>query len=144
MLFKHIYDEKIPLPKTFINRFFRQYIMAGRKISGGKYHKQCKKQKHSLPGHVRKVKLGEKKTKILRGLGGTLKTVSLSQNTINIIKNGKGKKVTIKNVLETPSNRFLARQNILVKGAIVDTELGKARITNRPSQEGTVQGVLVE
>lgn len=118
--------------------------MAGRKISGGKYHKQCKKQKHAMPGHVRIVKLGEKKTKILRGLGGTLKTVSLSQNTMNVIKNGKGKKVKIKNVIETPSNRFLARQNILVKGAIVDTDAGKARITNRPSQEGIVQGILIE
>ena len=118
--------------------------MAGRKITGGKYHKQCKKQKHSLPGHARIVKLGEKKTKILRGLGGTLKTVSLSQNKINVIKNGKAKVVKIKNVLETPSNRFLARQNVLVKSAVVDTELGKVRITNRPSQEGIVQGILIE
>lgn len=118
--------------------------MAGRKISGGKYHKQCKKQKHAMPGHARIVKLADKKTKLMRGMGGILKTVSLSQNTINIIKNGKGKKVKIKNVLETPSNRFLARQNILVKGAIVDTEMGKAKITNRPGQEGTIQGILVE
>ena len=50
----------------------------------------------------------------------------------------------LKNVLETPSNRFLARQNILTKGAIVETESGKAKITNRPSQEGSVQGVLIE
>ena len=116
----------------------------GRKITGGKYHKKRKKKLYELPGQSRKVKLGEKKTKVMRVRGGNLKHVSLSQNTINVMKNGKGKKVKIKNVLETPSNRFLARQNILVKGAIVETELGKARITNRPSQEGFVQGVLVE
>ncbi len=116
----------------------------GRKISGGKYHKQRKKKAYERKGHVRVVKLADKKTKILRGKGGNLKTVSLSQNTINIIKNGKGKVVKIKNVLETPSNRFLARQNVLIKGAIVETEMGKARITNRPSQEASVQGVLVE
>jgi len=119
-------------------------VNRGRKISGGKYHKKMKKKKYSQVGHVRVVKLGEKKTKILRGMGGTTKTISLSQNFINVIKNGKAKKVKIKNVIETPSNRFLARQNILVKSAIVDTELGKARITNRPSQEGIVQGVLLE
>src|SRR5574343_29728 len=107
-------------------------VNQGRKISGGKYHKQCKKKKYAQVGHVRVVKLGEKKIKILRGLGGTRKTVSLSQNFINVIKNGKAKKVKIKNVVETPSNRFLARQNVLVKSAIVDTELGKARFTNRP------------
>jgi len=119
-------------------------VNRGRKISGGKYHKKMKKKKYSQVGHVRVVKLGEKKTKILRGMGGTKKTISLSQNFINVIKNGKAKKVKIKNVVETPSNRFLARQNVLVKSAIVDTDLGKARITNRPSQEGIVQGVLLE
>jgi small subunit ribosomal protein S8e len=119
-------------------------VNRGRKISGGKYHKKMKKKKYSKVGHVRVVKLGEKKTKILRGMGGTRKTISLSQKFINVIKNGKAKKVEIKDVVETPSNRFLARQNVLVKSAIVDTELGKVRITNRPSQEGIVQGVLIE
>jgi small subunit ribosomal protein S8e len=56
---------------------------------------------------------------------------------------GKSKKVSIKNVLETPANTFLARQNILIKGAIIETELGKAKITNRPSQEGNVQAILI-
>jgi len=119
-------------------------VNRGRKISGGKYHKQKKKQVHAMPGKVRVVKLGERKIKTIRGLGGTRKTVSLSQNYINVMKNGKAKKVKILTVTETPSNRFLARQNILVKSAIVNTDLGKARITNRPSQEGIVQGILLE
>ena len=79
-------------------------------------------------------------------MGGKKQKVLLSANTANIIdpKTKKAKKVKIKNVLETPSNRFLARQNILIKGAVIETELGKAKITNRPSQEGMVQGVLVK
>jgi len=32
----------------------------------------------------------------------------------------------------------------LVKSAIVETEIGKVKITNRPSQEGCVQGILIE
>ena len=63
---------------------------------------------------------------------------------VNVRTKDKVKKAEIKNVFETPSNRFLARQNILTKGAIVETSEGKARITNRPSQEGSVQGVLIE
>jgi small subunit ribosomal protein S8e len=116
----------------------------GRKLSGGKYKATRKKKAFERPGQKRIVKLGEKKTKVMRGMGGTTKLVSLSQKEINVVKNGKGKKATIKNVLETPSNRFLARQNVLVKGAIVETELGKVKITNRPSQEGIVQGILIE
>ena len=116
----------------------------GRKITGGKYKKARKKKKYELGGQTRVVKLGEKKTKVMRVRGGNEKLVSLSQNKINLIKNGKAKVVEIKNVVETPSNRFLARQNILTRGAIVETELGKARITNKPSQEGNVQGIIIE
>jgi len=46
--------------------------------------------------------------------------------------------------VETPSNKFLARQNVLTKGAIVETELGKVRITNRPTQEGVLNGILLD
>jgi small subunit ribosomal protein S8e len=119
-------------------------MKTGRKISGGKYHQQRKKKSFENKGKERKVKLGNEKTKWIRGRGSTIRIVSLSQNIINLTKDGKSKKVKIKNVLETPSNRFFARQNILVKGAIVDTEMGKAKITNRPSQEGCVQGILLK
>ena len=68
----------------------------------------------------------------------------LKAKFVNVLKEGKMKKVEIKNVLETPSNRFWARQNIITKGTIVETELGKVRITNRPAQEGVVNGILVE
>ena len=118
----------------------------GRKITGGKYKKFLKKKKYSLPGTPRKVKLGKLKSKILRELGGNKKTVLLSSDFANVLdlKTKKTKKVKIKNVLETPADKFLARQNILVKSAIIETDLGKARITNRPSQEGHVNAVLIE
>ncbi|KHO50326.1 MAG: small subunit ribosomal protein S8e [archaeon GW2011_AR13] len=63
---------------------------------------------------------------------------------VNVQTKNKKVKVEIKNVLETPSNRFLARQNIITKGVIVDTELGKVKITNRPTQESLVNGILIE
>ena len=121
-------------------------MVRGRKITGGKYKKFRKSKKYALPGIIRKVKLRETKKKIIRGLGGNLRTVLLSSNIANVFnpETKKTKKVKIKNVIETPSDRFLARQNILVKSAIIDTELGKARITNRPSQEGQVQAELLK
>jgi small subunit ribosomal protein S8e len=118
----------------------------GRKITGGKYKKGSKKKKHQSGHQARIVKLKETKNKILGVRGGNKKVVLLSSNTINLFdkKAKKAKTVKILNVLETPSNRFLARQNVLTKGAIVQTEAGKARITNRPGQEGSVQGILIE
>ncbi|MBU0959185.1 MAG: 30S ribosomal protein S8e [Nanoarchaeota archaeon] len=112
----------------------------GRKASGGKYIKRRKKKSREESGQKRIVKLDKDKRKNIRGRGGKKKTVLLSGKFINLGK----KKVEIKNVLETPSNRFLARQNILTKGTIVDTELGHAKITNRPTQEGVINGILIK
>jgi len=112
----------------------------GRKITGGKYVARRKKKRYEEKGQARKVKLGENKNKKQRVRGGNLKTVALKGKTINV----KGKKLEIKNVVETPSNRFLARQNIITKGTIVETEKGRAKVTNRPSQEGVINGILLE
>ncbi len=105
-----------------------------------------KKKSFERQGQKRIIKLSSKdKRKILRVRGGNLKAVLFTAKSINIKgKDGKIKKTEIKNVLETPSNRFLARQNVLTKGAIIQTELGKAKITNRPTQEGIINGILIE
>jgi len=117
----------------------------GKKISGGKYIKRRKKKKNEIAGQKRVVKLGEEKRKSKKTMGGNKKTYLLKSKIINVTtKDKKIKKVEIKNVLETPSNKFLARQNILTKGTIVETELGKVKISNRPTQEGVINGVLVE
>ena len=118
-------------------------MKAGRRTTGGKYKRPTKRKLTGRQGQTRTVKLGEKKTKLLIGRGGTAKLVSFSGEEANVVSKGKSKKTKIKTVLETPSNTFLARQNVLVKGAIIETELGKARITNRPSQEGNIQAKLL-
>jgi small subunit ribosomal protein S8e len=116
----------------------------GRKDSGGRYKRPKKRRLTGRQGQERTVKLGETKTKVLKTRGGGNKLVSFLQNMANVMSNGKSKKVEIKNVLETPSNTFLARQNILTKGSVIETDLGKAKITNRPSQEGSIQAVLID
>jgi len=117
----------------------------GKKISGGKYTKNRKKKFYESAGQKRTVKIGEEKRKMQRVRGGNRKIFLLRAKFINVqTKDKKNKKAEIKNVLETPSNRFLARQNVLTKGTIVETDLGKVKIINRPSQEGMINGVLVE
>jgi len=116
----------------------------GRKITGGKYHARRKKRLHERQNQERIVTLGETKTKQIKTRGGHIKTVLLKANVANVVVDNKAQKAQIINVIETPSNKFFARQNRLVKGAIIDTSLGKARITNRPSQEGQVNAVLIE
>jgi len=116
-----------------------------RKRTGGKYHKSRKKKAYEVKRQEMLTKLGEKKIKKIRVKAGKIKTILLSENIANVMgKDKKTKKAKIIRVIETPSNRFLARQNLLVKSAVIETELGKARITNRPSQEGNIQATLIE
>lgn len=116
----------------------------GRKISGGKYIKRRKKKLSELSGQKKTTKLGEVKRKSKKVTGGNKKTYLLQSRFVNVPIKGKVQKLEIKNVLETPSNRFLARQNIITKGTIVETASGNVKITNRPTQEAVLNGVLVE
>lgn len=125
-------------------QFFEVVMKIGRKSTGGRYKRPKKKKLTGRKNQTRVVKIGERKVRNLRTRSGSKKLVLSSDNIANIIGKEKGGNVKIKTVLETPSNTFLARQNILVKGAIVETELGKCKITNRPSQEGNVQAILIE
>jgi small subunit ribosomal protein S8e len=103
-----------------------------------------KKKLYELGGQKRAVKLEEEKRKYKRIRGGNRKVFLLRTKFINVQDKGKSKKLEIKNVLETPSNRFLARQNIITKGTVVETELGKVKVTNRPTQEGVINGILIK
>lgn len=116
----------------------------GKKISGGRYIAYRKKKSREIAGQKRIVKLGDEKTRGKRTRGGNKKIFLLGAKFVNVNDNGKNKKVEIKNVIETPSNRFLARQNIITKGTILLTELGKVKVTNRPTNEGAINGIITE
>ena len=121
-------------------------VNKGRKISGGKYIANRKRKFYEIKGQRRLVKLGDERKKSKRTKGNHKKIFLLKAKFVNVQITGKekNKRVEIKNVLETPSNKFLARQNVITKGAIVETETGKVRITSRPSQKGILNGVLVK
>jgi small subunit ribosomal protein S8e len=90
--------------------------------------------------------IGQRSCKKVFGLGETEKLRLLKCDVANVTdpKTGVAKKVKIETVVENPANLHYVRRNILTKGAIIKTELGKARITSRPAQDGAVNAVLIE
>jgi small subunit ribosomal protein S8e len=116
-----------------------------RKVTSGKYQKYRKKRVHELGSLPTHTKLAERKSKIVRGVGGNKKARLLSTTIANVYdpKTKKYKKAKIKTILENPANRHFVRRNIITKGTIIDTEAGKAKITSRPGQDGTVNAVLI-
>ena len=115
-----------------------------RKVSGGVYVAARKKRKFELGRSARLTKVGKTTKKDLRKKGGSKKTVMLSTKTANVFDGKKYSKVKIKSVLKNDANRHFVRRNIITKGAVIETELGKAKVTSRPGQEGTVNAVLVK
>ena len=90
--------------------------------------------------------IGERRMKIVRVHGGNNKIKILRDNYINVYnpKTKKTEKTKMNTVLENPANPHLAQRNIVVKGAVVDTPIGKVRVTSRPGQHGLLNGVLIE
>ncbi|MBI2151225.1 30S ribosomal protein S8e [Candidatus Woesearchaeota archaeon] len=116
-----------------------------RKSSGGLYHYSRGKRKRELAGFNALTKLGEKKElRSKRVLGGHKKDLLLAVKEINVAdKKGKTIKTEIISVLENTANPNLVRRSVLTKGTIVETKLGKVRITSRPGQEGLINGELL-
>jgi small subunit ribosomal protein S8e len=116
-----------------------------RKSTGSRYRDRRKKRHHECGSAPVSTRIGPKKDKITRIRAGIVKRVLLKTDTINLVdpKSKKALTAKIKSVLDNAANRNFVRANILTKGTIVDTDKGKARITNRPGQEGTINGVLV-
>ena len=117
-----------------------------RKASGGRYVSGIGKKLHQAGNRPTEPRIAARKTKTLRLKGGQSKNRLMSDEFINVTDPAtkKTSKVKMKNVLENPANKQYIRMNVLTKGAVVDTEKGKAKITNRPAQEGFVTGVLVK
>jgi len=113
--------------------------------TGGKRKKNKDKKLRYFGSAPTNTKIGAKDVrKSVSIRGNRRKAVIKAAQYINLRgKDGKVKKVALRTVIETPDNRHHARQNILTKGAIVDTESGKAKITNRVGQDGIVNGMLI-
>ena len=117
-----------------------------RKPTGGRYGKLYRmKRKYEIGRAPALTGLAEQKIETIRTKGGGKKTKVFASNKANVLdpKTKTCKVVMIKTVSLNPANQHYQRRNIMTKGAIIETELGKARITSRPGQSGTVNAVLV-
>ena len=116
-----------------------------KKGSGGVFRSARTKRRFEKANHPVLTKVTEKKLKSVRVPGGNRKLKLIACNVINVIdpKTKKAFKANIKMVVDNPANRNFVKRNIMTKGTVVETDKGKVRITSRPGQEGSLNGVLV-
>jgi len=124
----------------------RSQARSKRKFTGKKYKTFHKKRKRELERPSIETQIGQEKKKKQRTMGGNHKLKLFSTSYINVtdLKSNKTSKVKILKFESNDSSKDLNRRHIITKGAIVDTEVGKAKVTSRPGQHGVMNGILVQ
>lgn len=120
------------------------HLRSRRKPSGGLLKPNRKKKRRDRGRDFIPTRIGKRRARKKRARGGNEKIILLSDMFANVSIGNEIKKVKILNVVSNPANPYLARQNIITKGCVIDTELGKARVTSRPGQHGIVNAILIE
>jgi len=89
--------------------------------------------------------IGSTTLKKVRTKGANRKTRAKTIDIAYVVdqNNNKTTKTEIISVVENQANIHYVRRNIINKGAIIETKLGKAKVTSRPGQCGTINAVLL-
>ncbi len=118
-----------------------------RKITGGRRRASRGRRKYEKDGYPIETVLGEHRVKIKRVRGGGIKVALLSDQFANVVvdrRTGQSKRAKILRVLANPADRDYERRGVITKGAIIETEVGRALVTSRPPQDGVINAVLLE
>jgi small subunit ribosomal protein S8e len=118
-----------------------------KKVSGGKKRPHRGNRKYEIGDYPTLTTLSNEEHQVVRERvrGGSIKLRIKRCLYVNVTdpKTGKSRKCKVLRILETPSNREYSQRGIITKGSILETELGRVKVTSRPGQEGTLNAILL-
>lgn len=115
-----------------------------RKPSGGRRNSYRARRKFEIDRYPSEPIVGKEEIVCRRVRGNNIKIAVKRGEFTNIADQTKVSKVKIIRVIENAANRDYARRGVITKGAIIETELGRARVVSRPGQDGTINSVLLK
>lgn len=115
-----------------------------KKKTGGSTRPYRKSRKYDLGSEFSATSVGEKRIETRETRGGNQKNVVRRTETVNLADDGEVEEVEIEAVEDNPANPNYVRRSLLTKGTIIETSKGKAVITSRPGQDGSVNAKPVE
>ena len=117
-----------------------------RKPTGGRLTLSRKKRRFEIGKEPVFTFVGNEKRQVSRVRGANVKVRLLKAQFANVVDpaTNKTQKVKIINVKESLSNPNYVQRNIITKGAVIQTELGLAKVTSRPGQDGAINATLVK
>lgn len=117
-----------------------------RKLTGGKRRPSRSRRAFEADGYASEPVVGETVRSSKRTRGGTFTFGLRMAVEANVYDGSSGKTVKSKIVRVTANkaNREYERRGVITRGAIIETELGSAKVTSKPSQDGVVNAVLLK
>ena len=120
-----------------------------RKPTGGRLKRPNRyrgKRRTEIASEKQFATIGPPLRKVYRKRSGLRTVRILSDNIVNVNDPKKGitKKANMVTVVESPADVNYVRRNIITKGAVVETDIGKVRLTSRPGKDGVLNGVLID
>ena len=117
-----------------------------RKPTGGTKRAWRGKRAYEAGAEPTETTMGPVKKRWVRTRGGAVKVrIARADSAVVTDKStGKSSKTKLLRVVRNPANVDYQRRGVITKGAVVETELGQARVTSRPGQDGVINAILLE
>ena len=136
-----MFKSSIQIPPLMVNT----ENLTKRKLTGGRrkaYRGRRRRESKRLPKEpvVDKQVVQNRRIK-----GGAYQDFLVQAATINVATvDNKVQKAKITAFISNQANRDYERRGIVTKGSILNTEIGKVRVTSKPSSTGSLNGVVVK
>ena len=120
--------------------------LSKRKLTGGVKVPNRGRRAYEQHGYPIETRVKEDIRVLRKMKGGGSKVKCLSTTFANVLDpiSKQTKKVKIIRLVSNPASKDLTRKGIVTKGALIETDLGSARVTSRPGQDGIVNAVLIK
>ncbi len=120
--------------------------LAGRKFTGGRIIPNRSRRKFEIDRYPNEAVAGPTKNIVRKVRGNGVKVAFKTSEYANI--NDQDNKKTLKSkilrVTKNSANKDYERRGVITKGAILETEMGLARVLSRPGQDGIINAILVK
>jgi small subunit ribosomal protein S8e len=120
--------------------------LGGRKFTGGRIIPNRTRRKFEIDRYPNEAIVGPTQniSRRVRGNGIKIAFKISEYANINDQDNKKTVRSKILNVSKNPSNKDYERRGVITKGAVLETEIGLAKVLSRPGQDGIINAVLIK
>ncbi|MDQ6724208.1 MAG: 30S ribosomal protein S8e [Thermoproteota archaeon] len=120
--------------------------LGGRKFTGGRIIPNRTRRKFEIDRYPNEPIAGPTKNIVRKVRGNNFKIAFKTAEYANISDKDNKKTVKLKiiRVTKNPANKDYERRGVITRGAMLETEIGIARVLSRPGQDGIINAVLIK